>query len=400
MTQRGYNMKTNKKSLETIKTQLKEWGYSILDDSEYKNTHTALNLIDEENYKYFISYDYVRYNIKHNGTPIRFGKANPHTIENLQLYIDKTNCGTKILDTEYHNQKHKMNLICGKCHNKYQDTANHILTKTYIYCKKCGIKRSAETHRYSVEDVKKRLMKFGYKLLNENFQAIHSLEVEDAEGYRSSCANLYNIEQGQPILRNSKLNLYTPYNIDLYLQKQGILTRVADLTPRRIEMRRDKIGFICNQCGNVFYAYFDKIKQSGRILCQDCSTTMSNLEYKVKEYLDEKNVHYEMQKRFPKCKKKRCLPFDFYLTDFNYAIEVNGGQHYYDKPFFTHKVTSKTRTFEQQKEYDEYKKQFCVDNNIGYLELPFWLINNPPQTFKKKIDEIIEDKTLIQEDEI
>jgi hypothetical protein len=127
---------------------------------------------------------------------------------------------------------------------------------------------------------------------------------------------------------------------------------------------------------------------------------MSNLEYKVKAYLDEKNVRYEMQKRFPKCKKKRCLPFDFYLTDFNYVIEVNGGQHYYDKPFFTHKVTVKTRTFEQQKEYDEYKKQFCVDNNIGYLELPFWLINNPPQTFKKKIDEIIEDKTLTQEDEI
>ena len=42
------------------------------------------------------------------------------------------------------------------------------------------------------------------------------------------------------------------------------------------------------------------------------------LKEEIKAYLDEKNVRYEMQKRFPKCKKKRCLPFDFYLTEEKY----------------------------------------------------------------------------------
>ena len=62
--------------------------------------------------------------------------------------------------------------------------------------------------------------------------------------------------------------------------------------------------------------------------------------------------------------------FDFYLIDYNYVIEVNGGQHYYENKDYFHS----SRTLQEQQEVDQYKKQFCIDNNIGYLELPFWLL--------------------------
>ncbi len=371
-----------KKDISLIKQNLQEWGFSILDESEYKNTHGKINLIDTEGYKYFTSYDQIHSNIKLGSKLEKIGKTNPYAMENLQLYIQKQGSNTKVIDTQYYSTKSLINLVCGNCGNTYKDTYDHIRMKNHIYCQSCGIERRASTHRHQVDDIKQQLSTKGYKLLNENFQTVQNIEVEDKDGYRSSCANFYVLMNGKGFIRNHKQNLYTPYNINLYLQKQGILTEVADLTPRHIEVKKDKIGFVCNGCGDVFYALFDHIKFNGKILCDKCSVTMSNLEYKVKQYLDDNNVAYETQKRFPKCKKKRCLPFDFYLSDYNYVIEVHGQQHYYEEENFS-------RTLKEQQEYDQYKKQFCIDNNIGYLELPFWLINNPPQTYKKKINEII-----------
>ena len=374
---------TKKKDISLIKQNLLSWGFTMLDESEYKNTHGKINIIDTDGYKYFISYDQIRSNVKIGSKLEKIGKVNPYAMENLQLYIQKQGSNTKVIDTQYHNTKTLINLICGNCGNQYKDTYDHIRMKGHIYCQSCGIERRASTHRHQVENIKQQLATKGYKLLNENFQTIQNIEVEDKDGYRSSCANFYLLmETNNGFTRNHKQNLYTPYNIDLYLKKQGILTEVADITPRHIEVKKDKIGFICSCCGKTFYSLFDVLKRSNRVLCQDCSIAMSNLEYKVKQYLDENNIAYETQKRFPKCKKKRCLPFDFYLTDYNYVIEVHGQQHYYENECFS-------RTLQEQQEYDEYKKQFCINNNIGYLELPFWLINNPPQTYKNKINEII-----------
>ena len=376
---------TKKKNISLIKQNLQQWGFYMLDESEYKNTHSKINVIDNDGYKYFISYDQIQSNQRLNSKLKKIGKVNPYSIENLQLYINQQGSNTIVLDKHYRNTKTKMNLICGNCGQHYQDTYDHIRFKNYIYCQQCGVERRASTHRHLVEDVEQRLAQHHMKLLNPNFQSINCLEVEDNEGYRSSCANLYHIEKGKHFIRNHKHNLYTPYNINLYLHKQGIITEVADLTPRHIEVRYDKIGFVCSCCGNTFYTTFDAVKYNGRVLCQKCSKNMSNLEYKVKTYLEENNIKYIPQKRFSKCKLKRSLPFDFYLVDYNYVIEVNGQQHYYENAEFFHSE----RTLQEQQEVDQYKKQFCIDNNIGYLELPFWLINNPPQTYKKKINEII-----------
>jgi very-short-patch-repair endonuclease len=380
-------MSTTKKNISQIKEKLQQWGFYILDESEYKNTHNKINLIDTEGYKYFTSYDQIQSNQKINSKLEKVGKVNPYAMENLQLYIKNRGSNTQVVDKQYVNTKHKINLICGCCGEPYQDTYDHIRMKNYVYCQRCGIERRAESHRHDVKDVEERLSKYNLKLLNPNFQSIQCLEVEDEDGYRSSCANLYYIESGKNFVRNHKQNLYTPYNINLYLQKHGIITEVADLTPRHIEVRKDKIGFICSCCGQTFNTTFDMLKRSGRVLCYDCSNNMSNLEYKVKTYLDDNNIKYVQQKRFPQCKNKRSLPFDFYLIDYNYVIEVNGCQHYYENNEYFHA----NRTLQEQQEIDQYKKQFCIDNNIGYLELPFWLINNPPQTYKNKIDEIIKE---------
>jgi very-short-patch-repair endonuclease len=371
-----------KKNIEQIENQLKQWGLYLIDKTQYKNTHTKVDMIDIDGYKYYVSYDNMLYNYKHHCQSDIVGKINPYSMENLQIYIKKHGSNTQIIDKQYVNQKHLIHLICGKCGKHYTDTCGHIMTKSHIYCQQCGIQRRANDRRTDAEEVQKILNKYDMQLLNSNFQTTQHIEVMDKEGYKSSCANLYNIQQGQGFVRNHKHNLYTAYNIDLYLQKHNFMTRVADLTPRHIEVKYDKIGFICSNCGEVFDSTFDNIKYGHNTLCTKCHKQMSNLEYKVKTYLEEHNIKFVTQKRFEQCKYKRALPFDFYLIDYNCVIEVQGEQHYYNHPWFTQNL--KERQF-----YDNIKKDFCIKHNIKYLALPFWLINNKPQTYKNKINEII-----------
>ena len=42
----------------------------------------------------------------------------------------------------------------------------------------------------------------------------------------------------------------------------------------------------------------------------------------------ENNIKYKRQYKFDNCKNKYKLRFDFYLPDYNIAIEYDGKQHY------------------------------------------------------------------------
>lgn len=55
------------------------------------------------------------------------------------------------------------------------------------------------------------------------------------------------------------------------------------------------------------------------------------------------------------------LRFDFYLPEFNTAIEIQGEHHYEKSQYFS------KNTFE----HDTYKKEFCIKNNIKLVSIPY-----------------------------
>ena len=60
------------------------------------------------------------------------------------------------------------------------------------------------------------------------------------------------------------------------------------------------------------------------------------------------------------------MPFDFYLPDSNTCIEYQGKQHYYELPI--------KRDFDLKKiqKHDNLKYNYCIENNINYIEVPYW----------------------------
>ena len=119
------------------------------------------------------------------------------------------------------------------------------------------------------------------------------------------------------------------------------------------------------------------------------SLTESKGEKRVAKYLDNKNIKYKRQYKFNDCKYKRELPFDFYISSLNIAIEYDGEDHYmiftrgkseaYEKAF---------NRFINTKIRDTIKTIYCKENNIKLIRIPYWDFDRIEEILEK---ELIED---------
>ena len=98
--------------------------------------------------------------------------------------------------------------------------------------------------------------------------------------------------------------------------------------------------------------------------CPKCNTSKG--EKTIANWLNKNNISYEQQKIFDGCRNKLPLPFDFYLTDYNIAIEYNGKQHYEPVDYFGGK-----EAFESVVMRDKIKENYCSDNNIHLIKIAY-----------------------------
>lgn len=115
--------------------------------------------------------------------------------------------------------------------------------------------------------------------------------------------------------------------------------------------------------------YFYKKEWCGYLDYLNCDGLRSSYgERKIKEFLDEKNINYEREKKFETCvnKEKNKLPFDFYLIDKNVCIEYDGQHHF--------KSVSKYggENFLKKVQYHDFiKTNWCKQNNIKLIRIPY-----------------------------
>lgn len=94
--------------------------------------------------------------------------------------------------------------------------------------------------------------------------------------------------------------------------------------------------------------------------CPKCfSKINSKLEEKIKKILIGNNVIFDTQKTFDWLKHKKKLRLDFYLPEYNIAIECHGIQHFKEIEHF-----GGEEEFRKVRERDEIKKKLCEERNI------------------------------------
>ena len=99
--------------------------------------------------------------------------------------------------------------------------------------------------------------------------------------------------------------------------------------------------------------------------CPQCNE--SSGERHVRLWLDNNRIEYIREKSFNDCIDIKPLPFDFYLPDYNVVIEYQGQQHYRPVEIF-----GGEKAFERQQKHDNIKREYCKNNNIRLLEIPYF----------------------------
>ena len=95
--------------------------------------------------------------------------------------------------------------------------------------------------------------------------------------------------------------------------------------------------------------------------CPRCRESMG--ETKIVDILNEHNINFLKEHKFEDCKNINVLRFDFYLPEQSLCIEYDGKQHYNeDSRYYSENMIVN----------DNIKNEFCIQNNITLLRIPYW----------------------------
>lgn len=119
------------------------------------------------------------------------------------------------------------------------------------------------------------------------------------------------------------------------------------------------VTIICPNHGRFRQKAVNHMNGSG---CRKCKKSKG--EQLVRLYLKDNNILFEEQKRFPDCKNKRTLPFDFYLPNNNILIEFDGAQH-----FKSVRRWGGKSGLEQRQLNDSIKDEYAKNNSIKLIRI-------------------------------
>ncbi len=202
------------------------------------------------------------------------------------------------------------------------------------------------------------------------------------------------------ILKCNITNLFSDRecgNCGNYIKKSlnRVKQEIKDIYENEYELYGDYNGsreqsiFKHNQCNNTFSASLDNLLR-GKTACPFCSIGTSIGEMKIKRFLKVNNIFYEPQFWFNDCRNINPLPFDFAIfndinrTQLKCIIEFDGMQHY--KPI---EQFGGEEGFKRTVHNDNIKNDYCTNNNINLIRIPYWKFQN--------IDNILSSKLIIKE---
>ena len=144
---------------------------------------------------------------------------------------------------------------------------------------------------------------------------------------------------------------------------------------------KEKVCIICPNHGEFWQIAEHHLNGCGCPICKE-----SSMERELRLFLNENNIEYEIQKTFKWLGKQR---LDFYLPQYNVAIECQGIQH------FSFKENSKLfnkNTYEICVKRDNIKREKCDENGVKLLYYSNLGIEYPYHVFENKEELLVEIK--------
>lgn len=231
-------------------------------------------------------------------------------------------------------------------------------------CRKCSDEIKSKNFSHNYEYVKEYIESFGYKMLSNEYINLHS-EIKilcDKHGIYKTTFQLFKMAKYKcPKCSDEHRGEYHKLNYE-YIKEYIESFGYEILSNEYINMKTN-ILVKCPNGHKSYFTNFDRFKRGDR--CPYCNESKG--EKKINEILNKYNMNFKSQYKFNNCKSKRELPFDFYISDLNIAIEYDGIQHYKIIEYF-----SGLDGFITTKIHDVIKTRYCEDNNIKLIRIPYW----------------------------
>lgn len=310
-------------------------------------------------------------------------------IETIKEYVLQISPKTELLTEVYINNRQQLRFRCS-CGREFQKTWDTIQTMKSCLCRSCARKKGWEENRRDGGYKEKWIQEFeeyGLIVKGDFFSKREKVLCENQDGYLGYIS-LQNVCLGKMFsvfsLKFNEENLL--YNLNNYAHLHHIGTKVISYIKKSRSC--DTLIKCRCECGDYFETNIGNFTTQNKWRCNRCNKSMSNLEYKVKLFLEENQIKYIGQKRFDECRNpltRYPLPFDFYLPEYNVCIEVDGCQHFHEKYLIgKHGVAEedKEKEFKYLKFKDNIKDSFCKDNGIELVRISYKDIEKQSTKYK------------------
>lgn len=151
-------------------------------------------------------------------------------------------------------------------------------------------------------------------------------------------------------------------------QKYGLLTLLEPTD--KIDNYQGRIWKCQCDCGNICQKSLGHIISGNTKSCGCLGNSYG--EYAIENLLKTNNIEYEKEKFFETCrfpKTNKLCRFDFFVKK-EYFIEFDGKQHFHLTGGW-----NTSQQFEDIQAHDNYKNQWCKENNIPLIRIPYNYIN-------------------------
>lgn len=358
-------------TINDIKNQFKERNYVLLDD-EYINQKQALHFICNKHKNFGIQtivYRNLKY--KNNGCHCcakeKFEQNNRTSASEAKKLVEEK--GLEFISISYASENNKtyasIKFICPK--HRYvgvQETPLYQIKNGKYGCNYCNF--VLDTYTFE-EKLKERNINY-FNVIGKYINQDTPIELQCKRhgfNYFQRPRKIFEGVNSCPECRRESLKtqgLLSLEEAQLKLLKTHPMVHIVGkykdtFTPVELYCDTHDYEF---KCSINNYLYKGKYE-----CCPKCCRT--NGESRIIKFLDNLKYEYTQQKTFDNCKDKQLLSFDFYLNDFNTCIEYQGEQHYYSIEHF-----GGEKRYKRQLLHDEIKREYCINNNINLIEIPYW----------------------------
>jgi len=190
--------------------------------------------------------------------------------------------------------------------------------------------------------------------------------------------------KGCNLCKNELIGKINSSNIDNFVKRSNIIHNGKyDYSKSNYINNITPLTIICPIHGEFEQTPKSHLQGSGCYICN-----FSKLENEIKKMLDDNNIKYISQQKFSWLlsdkKNNNQLKLDFYLPEYNIAIECQGIQHFKPTKFKNISDEKAISDFNKSKKYDEIKQLLCEEHGIKLLYYSNLHIEYPYEVFENK----------------